>query len=85
MNNEIVVTKGIKMRWEKGAKYYEAHLYQDLFGYWILTRAWGKRGTHMGRVMHAACSSYHSGKKRLAAVKERQKRRGYMLVLELAK
>ena len=85
MNNEIGVTAGIKMRWEKGAQYYEAQLYQDLFGYWILTRAWGKRGTHRGRVIHAACSSYNSGKKQLATVQEQQKQRGYVLVLKLAK
>jgi hypothetical protein len=85
MKNEIRITAGIKMRWEKGAQYYEAHLYQDLFGYWVLTRVWGKRGTHRGRVIHAACSSYNSGKKQLAAVQEQQKRRGYMLVLEFAK
>lgn len=28
----------IRIRWEKGTRYYEVHLHQDLWGEWLLTR-----------------------------------------------
>jgi predicted DNA-binding WGR domain protein len=84
MNNEAIVADvGVRMRWEKGIQYYEAHLYQDLFGDWVLTRAWGRRGLRGGRIVHTACGSYNCAKQQLTTVQEQQERRGYMLVLSL--
>jgi hypothetical protein len=39
-------------RWEKAQRYYEAHIHQDLWGEWVLTRVWGRRGTLLGRTIH---------------------------------
>lgn len=42
-------------RWEKAQRYYEAHLHQDLWGGWVLTKVWGRSGTLLGRAVHVPC------------------------------
>jgi hypothetical protein len=32
------------LRWERGTRYYEVYLHQDLWGEWVLTQVWGRRG-----------------------------------------
>jgi hypothetical protein len=32
----------ISLRWEKGTRYYEVYLHQDLWGDWVLTQVWGR-------------------------------------------
>ena len=64
-------------RWEKGSRYYEVLLHQDLWGDWVLTRIWGRRGTELGREVHTHCASYRDACDRLVAAKARRKRRGY--------
>ena len=43
------LAEGIRLRWEKptaqGVRYYEFDLHQDFWGVWLLTQAWGRRGT----------------------------------------
>ena len=64
-------------RWEKETRYYEAHLHQDLWGGWVLTYVWGRRGTRLGRVWHRPCTSYEEGLGRLTEIDQRRERRGY--------
>jgi hypothetical protein len=64
-------------RWEKGSRYYDILLHQDLWGDWVLTRIWGRRGTQLGREVHIPCASYRDACDRLVAIKARRKRRGY--------
>jgi transposase len=47
--------------WERGTRYYEVHLHQDLWGDWVLTQVWGRRGTELGRMVHTPCASYEKG------------------------
>jgi predicted DNA-binding WGR domain protein len=67
----------VHLRWERGTRYYEVHLHQDLWGDWVLTQVWGRHGTELGRIMRTPCASYEEGCERLAAVQAWRERRGY--------
>lgn len=47
-----------RFRWEKNTRYYEVHVEPDLWGEWVLTRVWGRRGTALGQMRRAPCESY---------------------------
>ena len=64
-------------RWYKDTRYYEVWLHQDLWGGWILTRIWGRRGSPLGRVRHQPCGSYTEGLSRVQQVQQRRTQRGY--------
>lgn len=70
----------IKIRWERGTRYYEVRLHSDLWGQWVLTRSWGRRGERLGRVWHIPCQSYQEGQQQLAAVQARRQQHGYVKV-----
>jgi predicted DNA-binding WGR domain protein len=72
-----MINEWISLRWERGTRYYEVHLQQDLFGEWVLTQVWGRRGTELGRMVHTPCASYQDGRERLTAVQARREQRGY--------
>jgi len=65
-------------RWEKGTRYYETRLHQDLWGSWVVTRVWGRRGTAWGQVRHLPCGSYAEGLEMLTAIAMRRRQRGYV-------
>ena len=45
-----MINEWIRLRWERGTRYYEAHLHQDsVWGDWVFTQVWGRRGTELGR------------------------------------
>lgn len=67
----------IRLRWERGTRYYEVHLHQDLWGDWVLTRVWGRQGTALGRIVHTPFSSYDGALEELVEVKARRERRDY--------
>ncbi|MCC8995399.1 MAG: WGR domain-containing protein [Candidatus Contendobacter sp.] len=64
-------------RWERGTRYYEARLHPDLWGDWILTVGWGRRGARLSQVRDRPCASYVEGLAMLAAVGKRRAQRGY--------
>ena len=70
------------LRWEKDTRYYEAHLHQDLWGGWVLTRVWGRRGTALGKISHSPCVSYGDGREQVTEVQTRRTQRGYRTVGE---
>lgn len=70
----------VRLRWEKSTRYYEAHLHPDLWGEWMLTVRWGRRGTRLGQGRDRPCSSYAEGMARLAAVGRRRAQRGYRML-----
>ena len=70
----------IQQRWEKGTRYYEVYLQQDLWGDWVLTRVWGGRGTALGQVRNMPCAGYGDGLTILDEVRKRRKQRGYATV-----
>lgn len=73
----------ISLRWDKAAgerpRYYFAHLHQDLWGGWVLTRAWGGRGTTLGRTVHTSLQSREAGIQALEQIRKLRQRRGYTL------
>jgi hypothetical protein len=45
-----MIDKWISLRWERGTRYYEVYLHQDLWGDWVLTQVWGRGGMELGRI-----------------------------------
>jgi predicted DNA-binding WGR domain protein len=70
----------VRLRWEKSTRYYEARLHPDLWGEWMLTVGWGRRGTRLGQMRDRPCASHAEGLARLAAVGKRRAQRGYRAV-----
>jgi hypothetical protein len=64
-------------RWEKAQRYYEAHIHQDLWGEWVLTKVWGRQGTLLGRAVHVPCTSYRQACEWLTELRVRREKRGY--------
>ncbi|MGX2039359.1 WGR domain-containing protein [Methylocaldum sp. MU1018] len=77
MNEESAVAPSVRLRWEKELRYYEIHLQQDLWGDWVLTRIWGRRGSPMGQIRRMPCHSYEDAVAKLTDIRSRRKRRGY--------
>ena len=63
---------------QKG-RYYRLILAKDLFGDWIVTRAWGGIGKAGGRIIHAPCPSYEDGVSLFQKFAKTRKQRGYQL------
>jgi predicted DNA-binding WGR domain protein len=70
----------LRVRWEKDSRYYEAHVEQDLWGEWVLTRIWGRRGTPMGQMRRVPCASYTDALEKLESLRKQRERRGYSAV-----
>ena len=69
-----MIDEWISLRWEKETHYYEVHLHPDLWGEWVLTQVWGRRGMALGWVVYTSCLSYHNTQDQLAGVQARRKR-----------
>ena len=78
------LAEDIHRRWEKptarGVRYYQVDLHQDLWGEWLLTQAWGRRGTRLGRGRVAPCGSHAEGLAQIAAIEKRRRQRCYVAV-----
>jgi hypothetical protein len=70
----------LPLRWENFAKqrYYQIFLARDLFGDWVVTKAWGSLNTAAGRVTHVACSSLEEAKILIEKITHTRKNRGYI-------
>ena len=66
-----------RARWEKGTRFYEALVERDLFGDWVLTLVWGRRGSALGRVQHRPHPSVTAAQDALQTVSRRRQGRGY--------
>jgi len=75
-----VVGEPLRLRWEKETRYYEVHVVQDLWGDWVLTRIWGRRGSAIGQIRRAPCESYTEALAQLARLEKRRAQRGYARV-----
>ncbi|MCC8999828.1 MAG: WGR domain-containing protein [Candidatus Contendobacter sp.] len=78
------MNQGIHLRWEKpterGIRYYEVDLHQDLWGEWLLTQVWGRRGTRLGQVRRVSCGSRAEGLVRITAILKRRWQHRYVMV-----
>jgi len=84
MSNDITVDQWRTVYWEKptdkGIRNYQARVHQDLCGDWILTKAWGRRGTRLGRVVHIPCASYQVALQQMDVVMKKREQRGYRVI-----
>ena len=70
-------------RWEKDTRYYELRVQQDLWGQWLLTRIWGRRGSALEQIRHELCESYAAGLTKYAEAEVRRAKRGYHSIVEI--
>ena len=70
----------LRSRWEKDNRYYELLVQQDLWGQWLLTRVWGRKGSALGQIRHELCESYAAGLVKYAEAEIRRRKRGYVTV-----
>lgn len=66
-----------RLRWRKGGRYYEIELQQDLWGDWVLTRAWGGPNDKTGRVLNTCPDDFQQGQRILRQTIRRRRRDGY--------
>ena len=64
-------------RWERGSRYYEARIQQDLWGEWLLVQAWGRQGTALGQQRNIPCENYPATLARFQRLQRQRLRRGY--------
>jgi len=69
----------VALRWERATRYYRAHLEQDLWGHWIVTRVVGRSDGRRGRYMTTWVPSLEHGLITLGAIARRRHERGYRL------
>lgn len=70
----------IHQRWEKGTRYYQVDVGQDLWGQWMLVQRWGRRGTALGQTRCIPCGAYADALHRLAQIRRRRLQRGYCTI-----
>jgi len=75
--NGTMTEEWFHSRWERDTRYYELRVQQDLFGNWLLTRVWGRRGSALGQIRHELCESYAVGLAKYAEAEIRRAKRGY--------
>lgn len=72
----------IHYRWINREKhrYYKILFAKDLFGDWVVTKAWGSINQSRGGTKQVACFSYEEGMKLINKISIVRKRRGYELI-----
>ena len=63
-------------------RYYEVDLHRDLWGEWLLTQSWGRRGTRLGRVRVGPCGSHAEGLAQIAVIGKRRRQPCYVAVTD---
>ena len=70
-------------RRERDSRYYELLVQQDLWGQWLLTRVWGRRGSALGQIRHDLCENQAAGLVKYAEAEVRRVKRGYHSIVEI--
>lgn len=65
-------------RWERDTRYYELRLQQDLWGFWVLTRVWGRKQSALGQLRREPFDSHIQGLAQLIKEEKRRQGRGYV-------
>jgi predicted DNA-binding WGR domain protein len=68
-------------RWERDSRYYELRVQQDLFGDWLLTRVWGRKGSALGQIRHELCADQAEANARYAEAAIRRGKRRYREIM----
>ncbi|MES9902157.1 MAG: WGR domain-containing protein [Sedimenticola sp.] len=61
MSSRLRYAYPMNQLWHKETRYYQVRLEQDLFGFWVVTRVWGRRGTRRGQIRTEKVSSPAQG------------------------
>lgn len=71
----------LSLRWEHPDKqrYYHIVLGQDLFGDWVITKAWGGISKATGRIMHLSCQTREDAHRLVEKIVKTREQRGYIL------
>jgi len=64
-------------RWESTTRYYVADLGRDLFGTWIVTRAWGGLGSRLGGTKTTPYPTKREAMNELRAIANTRRAHGY--------
>jgi predicted DNA-binding WGR domain protein len=67
-------------RWERGTRYYQVEVSQDLWGQWVLIQRWGRRGTRLGQTRRVPCDAYADALRLLARIQRRRVQHGYCVI-----
>lgn len=68
------------LRWQRGDRFFVAHLHRDLLGDWCLIRTWGVKGSNKGqRLNRRVFPSYSTAFAVLEEIDRRRIRDGYEL------
>ena len=67
-------------RWESTKRYYVARMEVDLFGTWVICRAWGGLGNRLGNTDTQPVASFSEGLARLEQLGKERAKRKYKLV-----
>ncbi|WP_027351535.1 hypothetical protein [Halotalea alkalilenta] len=70
------------IRWESEHDYVLVHLHQDMFGDWIVSRAWGQIGTQFGGLKHMLAEDRAQAQTWIDDIAHIQASRGLRKVLE---
>ena len=67
-------------RWERGTRYYQVEVSQDLWGQWVLIQRWGRRRTALGQTRRVPCGSHAEALSLLARLQRRRLQHSYCAV-----
>lgn len=70
------------IRWEHEHDYVLVHLHQDMFGDWMVSRAWGQKGTRFGGLRHDVAQTREEADMMIENIAHIQASRGFHKVLE---
>jgi len=70
----------IQRRWERGTRYYQVEVCQDLWGEWVVVQQWGRRGTALGQARRVPCAAYADALSLLARIQQRRIQHGYCAI-----
>lgn len=78
---ELVEHHSISLRWEhpERQRYYHVVLAQDLFGDWVITKAWGGISKASGRITHLPCPTREEASVLIHKITKLRESRGYIL------
>ncbi|WP_106478604.1 hypothetical protein [Phytohalomonas tamaricis] len=69
------------IRWESDHDYVLVHVHQDMFGDWIVSRAWGQIGTQFGGLKHMLAEDFSQAMTWVEDIDHIQISRGFTKVL----
>jgi WGR domain len=77
MNTSYNLNLWQEKNWQRETRYYKAAITQDLFGNWIILRAWGRVKSRLGRTLALPVASYEDALTQLEQIHKKRLGRGY--------